>query len=51
LLGLEGFLDRWAVTSNAYYGYIVVEPAAGFHERLPASEIARFDGQWPDVLS
>jgi hypothetical protein len=25
LLGTEGFLDRWAVTFNKYYGYFEVQ--------------------------
>jgi hypothetical protein len=35
LLGHEGFLDRWAVSFNAYHNYFVVEPVEEFHKRMP----------------
>jgi predicted aspartyl protease len=35
LLGYEGFLNRWAVTFNAYRGYTVVETIESLDERIP----------------
>lgn len=40
VLGHRGFLDRWAVTFNAYKTYFVVEQPSEFEERLP-QEAAR----------
>jgi hypothetical protein len=33
ILGYEGFLNRWAVSINAYSGYFIVEPAEDFESR------------------
>ena len=48
LLGLEGFLDRWAVSFNAYYGYFVVEPADDFHGRIPPDPFEELQRRYPD---
>lgn len=50
ILGHRGFLDRWAVTFNAYKNYFIVESPTDFEHRLPvdmAREFqSRFDGEW-----
>lgn len=48
LLGHEGFLDRWAVSFNAYHSYFVVEPVDGFHGRLPVDVFEAWQREWPD---
>jgi hypothetical protein len=48
LLGLEGFLDRWAVSFNAYLNYFVVEPVEEFHERTPPDVFQIWQREWPD---
>lgn len=48
LLGYEGFLNRWAVSFNAYKGYIVVEPIESFDERLPVDPFEEAQRRWPD---
>lgn len=47
LLGLEGFLDRWAVSFNAYHGYFVVEPVDDFEARIPADPFEEFQRRYP----
>jgi hypothetical protein len=34
VLGTDGFLDKFAVTFNEYYGYFIIERPADFHERV-----------------
>lgn len=48
LLGHEGFLDRWAVSFNAYHSYFVVEPVQDLHQRLPVDVFERWQQEWPD---
>lgn len=48
LLGYEGFLNRWAVSFNAYEGYFVVEPVEDFHQRLPADPLRALLERGPD---
>ncbi|MEA3078005.1 MAG: hypothetical protein QOF60_2913 [Actinomycetota bacterium] len=48
LLGYEGFLNRWAVSFNAYKGYVVVEPIESFDERLPLDPFVEAQERWPD---
>lgn len=50
VLGYEGFLDRWAVSFNGYFGYFVVEPAEEFDARQPDSLIADLRNAWPDLV-
>jgi hypothetical protein len=42
LLGYEGFLNRWAVSFNAYLGYTVVESIESFDRRLPVDPWVEF---------
>lgn len=48
LLGYEGFLNRWAVTFNAAYGYFVIQPAEDYddvqHESLLDDLRRRYPG-------
>jgi len=48
LLGYEGFLNRWAVSFNAYEGYFVVEPVEDFHQRLPPDPLRALVERGPD---
>lgn len=48
LLGYEGFLNRWAVSFNAYMGYTVVETIESFHERIPIDPFVEFQKDWDD---
>lgn len=48
LLGYEGFLNRWAVSFNAYRGYLVVEPTEDFHARMPIDQFEEVQRRWPD---
>jgi hypothetical protein len=48
LLGHEGFLDRWAVSFNAYHSYFVVEPVEALHARLPVDTFRAWQEEWPD---
>ena len=46
LLGYEGFLNRWAVSFNAYKGYSVVETIESFDERIPIDPWVEFQKDW-----
>ena len=46
LLGYEGFLNRWAVSFNAYRGYTVVETIESFVDRLPVDPWVEFQRDW-----
>ena len=46
LLGYEGFLNRWAVSFNAYAGYTVVETMESFAERIPVDPWEAFQKDW-----
>lgn len=48
LLGYEGFLNRWAVSFNAYLGYFVVEPAEDFDARIPTDPFDELTARYPD---
>jgi len=48
LLGHEGFMDRWAVSFNAYHSYFVVEPVETLHGRLPIDVFEVWQAEWPD---
>ncbi len=48
LLGYEGFLNRWAVSFNAYKGYLVVETVDDFDARMPIDQFEEMQRQWPD---
>jgi hypothetical protein len=48
LLGYEGFLNRWAVSFNAYMGYFVVEPAEDFDQRMPDDTFEEMLRRFPD---
>jgi hypothetical protein len=48
LLGLEGFLNRWAVSFNAYHNYFVIEPIEDFHQRMPIDVFRMWQEEWPD---
>ncbi len=48
LLGYEGFLNRWAVSFNAYKGYLVVEPVDSFEARMPIDQFEEMQRRWPD---
>ncbi len=48
LLGYEGFLNRWAVSFNAYRGYLVVEPVDSFEGRMPVDQFEEMQRRWPD---
>jgi hypothetical protein len=48
LLGYEGFLNRWAVSFNAYLGYFVVEPAEDFDRRIPEDSFTQMLERFPD---
>jgi hypothetical protein len=48
LLGLEGFLNRWAVSFNANNGYFVVEPIEDFEDRVPPDPFEEFQRRFPD---
>jgi hypothetical protein len=47
LLGYEGFLNRWAVSFNGGYGYVVVEPADALDARLPDELFTELEQGWP----
>ncbi len=51
LLGYEGFLNRWAVSFNAYLGYLVVEPVEDFDARIPMDQLEELQRRWPDSYS
>jgi hypothetical protein len=42
--GLEGFLNRWAVSFNSYLGYFTVESVDDFHSRQPPWILAALEG-------
>ncbi len=46
LLGYEGFLNRWAVSFNAYEGFTVVETIESFAERIPIDPWEEFQKDW-----
>jgi hypothetical protein len=50
LLGTEGFLDKFAVTFNKYYDYLVLERPDDFHDRVGAplidDPVTAPDPQW-----
>ena len=46
LLGYEGFLNRWAVSFNAYQGYTIVETIESFAERIPIDPFEEFQKGW-----
>jgi len=50
VLGTAGFLDKYAVTFNAYYNYFVVERPDDFHDRvghhLVADPAKQADESW-----
>jgi hypothetical protein len=48
LLGHEGFLDRWAVSFNAYHDYSVLEPVEALHQRVPVDVFRVWQEEWPD---
>lgn len=48
LLGLEGFLDRWAVSFNGAMSYFVVEPAEAFDNRIPPEPFEELQRRFPD---
>ncbi len=48
LLGHEGFLDRWAVSFNAYHSYFVVEHVEALHQRMPVDVARIWQEEWPD---
>jgi hypothetical protein len=48
LLGYEGFLNRWAVSFNAYNGYFVVEATEDFDARIPPDPFDELEQRFPD---
>ena len=48
LLGYEGFLNRWAVSFNAYLGYFVIETYEDFDARIPVDDLEELQRRWPD---
>lgn len=48
LLGCEGFLDRWAVSFNAYHTYTIIEPVEELHRRVPIDTFRAWQEEWPD---
>lgn len=48
LLGYEGFLNRWAVSFNAYHSYFVVEPIEDFEGRLSPDPFDELQERFPD---
>lgn len=50
LLGYEGFLNRWAVTFNAAFGYFVVEPADDYGDRLDPTVLDELSHRYPGLL-
>lgn len=50
LLGYEGFLNRWAVSFNAAFGYFVVEPADEYGERLDSSVLEELQRRYPGLM-
>jgi hypothetical protein len=51
VLGLDGFLNRWVVSLNAYHSYFVVEPIDDFERRMPRDPFVEFQRQFPDSYS
>lgn len=55
VLGTDGFLDKFAVTFNKYYGYFVVEHPDYFHDRvgkpLTDDPTLRADEHWRHAQS
>jgi hypothetical protein len=49
LLGYEGFLNHWAVTFNAAYGYFVIQPAEDHDEAQPDSLIEDLRRRYPGL--
>lgn len=49
ILGLEGFLDRWAVSFDGYHGFLVVETADEFADTQDPELLSKFREQWPGV--
>jgi len=49
LLGYEGFLNRWAVTFNAAYGYFVIQPAEDHDEAQSDALIEDLRRRYPDL--
>lgn len=50
LLGYEGFLNRWAVSFNAAFGYFVIEPADEYGERLDSSVLEELQRRYPGLM-
>jgi hypothetical protein len=51
LLGYEGFLNRWAVSFNAYMGYFIIEPAEIFDDRQPEEVFEELRANNPSLFS
>jgi hypothetical protein len=50
LLGQEGFLNRWAVSFNAGFGYFVIEDLDVFHERLGREPLGDLERRFPGSI-
>jgi hypothetical protein len=50
LLGYEGFLNRWAVTFNAAFGYFVIEPADQYAEDLDPAVLEELRRRYPGLM-
>lgn len=50
LLGYEGFLNRWAVTFNAAFGYFIVEPADEYGENLDPTVLQELHRRHPGLM-
>jgi hypothetical protein len=50
LLGYEGFLNRWAVTFNAAFGYFVIEPADQYSEGLDRAVLEALHQRYPGLM-
>jgi hypothetical protein len=50
ILGYEGFLNRWAVSINAYSGYFIVEPAEDFESRQPPELLNELRARCPALF-
>lgn len=49
ILGVEGFLDQWAMTINARDKYFVVESPTACRERTPPEVFQEMRRRWPVV--